>query len=65
MLENEIIKIYCSSCKIWFNSPMGFVQGESFDADNHEHKIVECPFCNQKIICNEENVRHISNENNQ
>jgi len=58
-MPKSVVEVKClnSFCGHWFNSPIFFGDGVSFDTSTLLGNIVQCPRCNTMTPCNKENMR--------
>ncbi|MGD8416064.1 MAG: hypothetical protein PVH91_03305 [Pseudomonadales bacterium] len=51
------MRIRCEHCGHWFDYPIGFGDGASFDPDTLVGNSVECPACYRLTECTEDRIR--------
>lgn len=59
MSKTKSIEIKClnPNCKSWFPSPIFFEGLETFDSSSLSGNTVNCPYCQEIVPCNKENMR--------
>ncbi|RKI45796.1 hypothetical protein D7V67_15445 [Clostridium paraputrificum] len=57
MSKTKSLKIRCSNCGKWFDSPIYFGDIETFDSTTMEGNMVQCKYCDRMTACNKENMK--------